>query len=669
MKKLAIPTGRYLQLPQSPLISPHTTRIKPRFPRPRFKSLLYFATTIFCLLYLTLRYHEDIAEIPDRWPIFSPERATSLSSPHAIFTKHDDPTQQLHPIDTLIERADGQFPELLAKETHGLQEAAQAYRARRGRHPPPWFDEWVKFAEDHGAIMVEDFFDQIYDDLNPFWAVPPHELRSAAANWPYTVKIRNGTVSRTDAKWNFVKVYTKMFKKLKGRLPDVDIPINEMDEPRILVEWEKVNFYMSTIDAAARERNMSELPVMQDYSLLDDSKQTSYQYPWAHMGPYWNFVRVGCPAKAYARKTSIDRDFTEPPTFPNRWPNGTFMGFVGNMSIARDPCMHPHLRNMHGTFVEPISQATSNTLFPMFSGSKLPMNNDVLLPATRFWTESDRPSDESILVPWARKHSQVIWRGSASGGRNRVENWTRFHRHRFNSMLNGTQVIMSEAAQQWEKDTGMFLPKVRQPPPEGSAPGTPETFNYTIPRNFPLPDQKLYPLRAVQLGVFADWVRSFSNSAFVWLNCFPATRSFSCAYTGGYYRRKREMKLQRQFHYKYLPDIDGNGASPRFRQFLKSNSLPIKATIWKEWHDSRLIPWKHFVPMDNTYMDFYSIVEYLLGHDRQAQRIAEEGARWADCVLRKEDMLIYVYRLVLEYARVMDPERHQMGFVADLLDD
>ena len=128
----------------------------------------------------------------------------------------------------------------------------------------------------------------------------------------------------------------------------------------------------------------------------------------------------------------------------------------------------------------------------------------------------------------------------------------------------------------------------------------------------------------------------------------------------------REMKLQRQFQHKYLPDIDGNGVSPRFRQFLKSNSLPIKATIWKEWHDDRLIAWKHFVPMDNTYMDFYGIMEYLLGHDKEARQIAEEGARWADRVMRKEDMLVYVYRLVLEYARVMDPQRNNMGFVGDL---
>ena len=667
MKKLSIPPGRYLPLPQSPL-PPGTPRLRHRIPRLRFKSLVYLLVALFSLSSIGLYFREDIDELPDRWHarIFNPEPVSSLSSPQAIFSTSDRPSQQLHPVDSLVDKADAQFQEFLSKETHGVAEAARAYRRRRGRHPPPWFDQWVRFAEEHDAVIIEDMFDQIYNDINPFWAVPANEIRAAAANWPYNVKVRNGTVSQTNYNWNFVSVYTKMFKRLKGRLPDVDIPINEMDEPRTLVEWEKINFYMSTVEATAKDKDLDDMPTIHEFSSLEGYKAPSYTYPWAYIGPYWNFVRVGCSPKTYARKTSIDRDFTTPPVFPSQWPNGTHMGYVANFSITRDPCMHPHLRNIHGSFVEPISQSTSTRLLPMFSGAKLRVNNDMLLPAAMYWGENDHASEQSLLVPWANKRDQVVWRGSASGGRNRVENWTRFHRHRLMSMLNGTQVELSQAAQKWVSETGSQIPKVRQPPQPGSEPGTPETFNYTIPRNFPLPDQKLYPLRAVELGILAEWIRSFSNSAFTWLNCFPATRSFACSYTGGYFRRTREMKLERQFYSKYLPDIDGNGISPRFRQFLKSTSLPIKATIWKEWHDDRLLAWKHFVPMDNTYMDFYSIMEYLLSHDARAQQIAEEGSRWAHRVLRKEDMLIYVYRLVLEYARVSDVARHEMGFIDDL---
>jgi hypothetical protein len=34
--------------------------------------------------------------------------------------------------------------------------------------------------------------------------------------------------------------------------------------------------------------------------------------------------------------------------------------------------------------------------------------------------------------------------------------------------------------------------------------------------------------------------------------------------------------------------------------------------------------------------------------------------------LRREDMLIYMYRLLLEYARLMDDKRDRLGWVEDL---
>ena len=74
--------------------------------------------------------------------------------------------------------------------------------------------------------------------------------------------------------------------------------------------------------------------------------------------------------------------------------------------------------------------------------------------------------------------------------------------------------------------------------------------------------------------------------------------------------------------------------------------------------------------MDNTFIDFYGIMEYFLGnkrkgvegHDDVAREIAVSGKLWAERVLRKEDMRIYVLRLLLEYARLCDDEREVMGW-------
>lgn len=133
------------------------------------------------------------------------------------------------------------------------------------------------------------------------------------------------------------------------------------------------------------------------------------------------------------------------------------------------------------------------------------------------------------------------------------------------------------------------------------------------------------------------------------------------------------LSLQQQFDYKYLPDIDGNSFSGRYRGFLLSNSVPIKATLFREWLDLRLVPWLHFVPMSNAFHDFYAIMEYFFGygsipsHDEEAKLIAEAGRRWGEKVLRREDQEVYMFRLLLEYARVLADDRDELGFVADLL--
>lgn len=146
-----------------------------------------------------------------------------------------------------------------------------------------------------------------------------------------------------------------------------------------------------------------------------------------------------------------------------------------------------------------------------------------------------------------------------------------------------------------------------------------------------------------------------------------------CPYTSPFYAVVEPMTLPEMMRYKYQPDIDGASYSGRYRALLMSNTLPIKATIYDEWHDSRLVPWKHFVPMDNSFVDWWGIMDYFLGyeeqkrgHDYKAQEIAEAGSEWARKVLRNEDMLVYMYRLILELARLFDDRRNDMGFASDL---
>lgn len=76
----------------------------------------------------------------------------------------------LHPVGQLIKDADKAFNDYISNRSSTFTETVQKYRKRYGRHPPPGFKDWYKFARDRGVYNVDDF-QQIMDDLRPFWGV------------------------------------------------------------------------------------------------------------------------------------------------------------------------------------------------------------------------------------------------------------------------------------------------------------------------------------------------------------------------------------------------------------------------------------------------------------------------------------------------------------------
>lgn len=51
------------------------------------------------------------------------------------------------------------------------------------------------------------------------------------------------------------------------------------------------------------------------------------------------------------------------------------------------------------------------------------------------------------------------------------------------------------------------------------------------------------------------------------------------------------------------------------------------------------------------------------GNVAAGEKIAEAGREWAGKVLRKEDMEIYMFRLLLEWGRLTDDRRDEIGFM------
>ncbi|KAF2197015.1 hypothetical protein GQ43DRAFT_226771 [Delitschia confertaspora ATCC 74209] len=580
----------------------------------------------------------------------APRNAAGISTPHHFPVPNTKP----HPIDVLLKRAEIQFHSLMAKETLDLKSATKAYRERRGRHPPPGFDKWFQYAQENGAVMVEDFFDQIYHDLTPFWGVEAKTIRRQANTFEQVVSVRNGTATfKTDTHREWMDLWHNLIQTIEKWLPDVDVPINVMDEPRVIVPWEEINTCVS------KERQSRHLPdakdVLSKFTGLRDVDTWNSSAPvdldFIKSGVYWDIARIGCPPDSPAHNITAVTDFSgPPPSVPTTFPPNSFSGYVQNWTQAKDPCLQPSLRETHGSFVEPISQSTTHTLFPMFGGSKLPMNNEILIPPAMYWSHRElyTGGDNEHGGPWEKKKNMAVWRGMASGGRNKRENWRRFQRHRFLEMVNGTSVEVAE----------------RNP----EKPGQGQTFDLGF--------YKVYDLKT-KVYELGSWLKGVVDAGFISLVCFPDEGNEKCSYSDPWYSPVAKMKMKDMYSYKFLPDVDGNSFSGRYWGFLQSTSLPIKATIYAEWHDSRLVPWLHFVPMDNSFVDFYGVLEYFMGvkneegnyegsHDEVARKIAMAGKEWAEKVLRREDMLIYVMRLLLEYARVCDDKREFLGFVDDL---
>src|SRR6188768_1704992 len=101
------------------------------------------------------------------------------------------------------------------------------------RHPPPGFDKWMEYAIKHNAVVVEEFFDRIYHDIAPFWALDAKTTAMRAASWHHVVRVRNGKaegVGNTEGRVAWLELWTNLVKEAAEWLPDVDMPINYMDE-------------------------------------------------------------------------------------------------------------------------------------------------------------------------------------------------------------------------------------------------------------------------------------------------------------------------------------------------------------------------------------------------------------------------------------------------------
>jgi hypothetical protein len=116
------------------------------------------------------------------------------------------------------------------------------------------------------------------------------------------------------------------------------------------------------------------------------------------------------------------------------------------------------------------------------------------------------------------------------------------------------------------------------------------------------------------------------------------------------------------------------------KDFLKnvfSSSVAVRAGIFKSWYETRLTPWIHYIPLDMRWQGLHSTMAYFMGISgmvkgqqvamdaevKDGKWIAEQGRARAESVVSEADAEVYLFRLLLEWGRIVDDYRDEVGFV------
>jgi hypothetical protein len=288
------------------------------------------------------------------------------------------------------------------------------------------------------------------------------------------------------------------------------------------------------------------------------------------------------------------------------------LSFITNVSASRDLCQHPEYQSMHGMLVSPMSFPLIEGFAPILSTGALSTMGDMVFPSPAY-TEQEFLYDDSKAVEWKDKLNRLYWAGSTTGGFSKTDEWHQFHRQRFVSL-----------AQDLEPRRHSYLE---------------ESGGIVSSKSLKHFSKRLYEVVLTRINQ-CSLLAYFAQFAF-----------FKPAPHADAYRAMRSQ---------FVFDTDGNGISGRYYRLLASNSLPLKQTVLREWHDDRLVPWVHYIPVSLGMEELPEMMQWLAWNERgqeKAREVAESGSQWYLKALREVDMTIYIYRLLLELARLQDPKR------------
>jgi hypothetical protein len=520
-----------------------------------------------------------------------------------------------HPIDKLI--SEGQMRHdhwsKEAKISESFPVAVQTYqKIYGGRLPPPHFSDWYQFAE--GSLII-DRFGQIEKDLEPFRAMTPQDLRdrvARAADYAgvVTITIKAGGVSLTDAGTvegnQDLQEVAQMIQKFSKHLPDMIVPINLGPAPRILPKWEDA--LSRQLFKRGEKDNQGFGTLTKDYGQMQ--AQACPPTSRARTHPQWNFAEL-CVECGQTR---------------SRGP------LMAEWDELLDVCAQPDLIHLHGFSMLQPQHEPIDELLPLFGASKTGSFWDILMPIPKSRLEK---SDKK----WSfeRRHDSLFWTGTVGNQTISSHLLRGGHKYRLLHLLN-TPGPREEAF--------IVLPDRESGGKFGYEKISARKASAVLPFTAGLVDLG---------GCLGDKCRLLEQAYGNWEDATDP------------------------MEYRYVLVLDNDdGAAPEMLRTLSSNSVPLISTIFQTWFTDRLTPWVHFVPVDVRYQSLHTVFTYFSGtvdrpmvsdnpkpieeHTRKAERIVEQGRKWAEAAISQKDMEIYLFRLLLEWGRLINDRRDEIGF-------
>ena len=456
-------------------------------------------------------------------------------------------------------------------------------------HPPPHFDVWYEFARSKNVQLIDEY-DAITHLLKPFWGIPPAIIRTNARL----------VFSAEQNEFPGIVIRNGKIGRTEGLAPREETYVNSIREM-----MDSFAQYLPDMDLVINPKHEPSIIKSQDALaryVRDAGRVRRPQVPRNHFSPTPADLLEGISLHAGSNvfETNAQTAWSSmtqscPITSPARNPDGSdnlaaysYENFIYNTTASVDVCNQPSLSHHHGFFNRPTTLLYSSSLPPVFSVSKISSFNDILMPPPDVYSQG-RSVENGTDIDWEDKIDQLFWRGESPTDSSIVQ--------RIVTENKEPVPILKNVNSHWIKDT--------------------------------VPTAEIQSLFDIKFTTALDD-------------------------TEGVISTESAVVAEEIWKSKYVLNLDGPGQStPALYTLLGSKSLVFKASVFQAWHDEFLWPWVHYIPLGLDGGDWFESLRYFATEESgksEGKLIAKESAEWANKVLRKEDMEVCMFRLLLEYA-------------------